>query len=200
MSGGHVALGVDKAMPGGVKMMRMQQAAAFPFFTEGVPMMKIKAAALAVFLLLLPGASLAAKAMPSFSLASAADAAKKVSSEEFNGKVVLVSFFATWCPPCREEIPDFIALQNDLGSKGFSVLGIAVDEGGSEIVKKLAEQTKINYPVAMTEESVMAGFGGISGVPTSFLVNRKGNVVKHYPGYVPHEVLRKDIEQVMQEK
>uniref|UniRef100_UPI004057B556 TlpA family protein disulfide reductase n=1 Tax=Candidatus Electronema sp. TaxID=2698783 RepID=UPI004057B556 len=163
-------------------------------------MMKIKAAALAAILLLLPGASLAAKAMPSFSLSSAADAAKKVSSEEFKGKVVLVSFFATWCPPCREEIPDFIALQNDLGSKGFSVLGIAVDEGGSEIVKKLVEQTKINYPVAMTEESVMAGFGGISGVPTSFLVNRNGNVVKHYPGYVPHEVLRQDIEQVMQEK
>ncbi len=163
-------------------------------------MMRIKAAALAALLFLLPGAALAAKAMPSFSLTSAANAAKKVSSEEFKGKVVLVSFFATWCPPCREEIPDFITLQNDLSGKGFSVLGIAVDEGGSEIVKKLVEQMKINYPVVMTEDSVMAGFGGISGVPTSFLVNRNGNVVKHYPGYVPHEVLRQDVEQVMQEK
>ncbi|MCW5205878.1 TlpA family protein disulfide reductase [Desulfobulbus sp. F5] len=163
-------------------------------------MIRIKMVALAALLLLLSGsATLAAdKAMPTFSLPSVADA-KKVSSDDFKNKVLLVSFFATWCPPCREEIPDFITLQTELGSKGFSVLGVSVDEGGVESVKQLVEQTKINYPVVMADEDLLTGFGGISGVPTSFLVNKKGNVVKFYPGYVPHDTLRNDIEQVMKE-
>jgi hypothetical protein len=64
----------------------------------------------------------------------------------------------------------------------------------------LVEQEKINYPVAMADESVLEGFGGISGIPNSYLINRKGNVVKHYPGYVPLSVLQVDIDQVMAEK
>jgi thiol-disulfide isomerase/thioredoxin len=163
------------------------------------PMTRIKAAALAALLLLLPGAALAAKAMPNFLLSSAADE-KKISSDEFKDKVLLVTFFATWCPPCREEIPEFIGLQKELGERGFSVLGISVDEGGSKIVNKLIEQTKINYPVVMADEAVIAGFGGLSGVPTSFLVNRKGNVVKNYPGYVSHAVLRQDIDELLAEQ
>jgi thiol-disulfide isomerase/thioredoxin len=164
------------------------------------PMTTIKATALTALLLLQPGSpALAAKAMPSFTLSSAADG-KKISSSDFKDKVLLVSFFATWCPPCREEIPEFIELQKKLGSKGFSVLGISVDETGPDAVKSLIEQEKINYPVAMAEESVMTGFGGLSGIPTSFLINRKGNVVKQYPGYAPSSVLQVDIDQVMAEK
>ncbi|WP_417908977.1 TlpA disulfide reductase family protein [Candidatus Electronema sp. PJ] len=163
-------------------------------------MTKIKAVALAALLLLLPGNPvLAAKAMPSFSLSAVADA-KKISSDDFKNKVLLVTFFATWCPPCREEIPDFIKLQEKLSSKGFSMLGISVDETGPAGVKNLIEQEKINYPVAMADASVLTGFGGISGIPTSFLINRKGDVVKYYPGYVPSSVLQVDIEQVMAEK
>lgn len=163
-------------------------------------MRKLKAAALAGLLLLLPGDfAFAAKAMPSFSLASAADA-KKISSDDFKEKVLLVTFFATWCPPCREEIPELIKLQDKFGPQGFSVLGISVDETGPAPVKSLIEEEKINYPVAMADENVLTGFGGISGIPTSFLINRKGNVVKHYPGYVPRSVLMVDIEQVMAEK
>lgn len=163
------------------------------------PMTRIKAAALAALLLLLPGAALAAKAMPNFLLPAVADE-KKISSDEFKDKVLLVTFFATWCPPCREEIPEFIGLQKELGERGFSVLGVSVDEGGGGLVKKLIEQTKINYPVVMADEAVLSGFGGISGVPTSFLVNRKGNVVKSYPGYVSHAVLRQDIDELLAEQ
>ncbi len=162
-------------------------------------MTRIKAAVLVALLLFLPCATLAAKAMPNFLLPSAVDE-KKISSDEFKDKVLLVTFFATWCPPCREEIPEFIGLQKELSERGFSVLGISVDEGGSKIVNKLIEQTKINYPVVMADESVLNGFGGISGVPTSFLVNRKGNVVKSYPGYVAHAVLRQDIDELLAEQ
>lgn len=164
------------------------------------PITNVKAAALAALLLLLPGQlALAATAMPPFSLVSAVDE-KKISSGDYKDKVLLVSFFATWCPPCREEIPEFIELQKKLGDKGFTVVGISVDEGGPTAVKSLVEQEKINYPVVMADESVLAGFGGISGIPNSYLINRKGNVVKHYPGYVPLSVLQVDIDQVMAEK
>ena len=142
---------------------------------------------------------LAAKAMPEFALSSASDDSI-VSSKDLQGKVLLVTFFATWCPPCRQEIPDFIELQKILGDKGFSIVGISVDEGGSEIVKKMVEMEEINYPVLMADESVIEGFGGISGVPTSFLINRKGSVVKSYPGYAPRETVEKDIKELLPQK
>jgi len=148
---------------------------------------------------LLLGSTLAGAAvpMPEFSLSSALDG-KKVSSDIFKGKVLLVTFFATWCPPCRQEIPTLIQLQNNLGPKGFSVVGISVDEGGGGIVAKLIEQEKINYPVLMSDSSLPNKFGGVAGIPTSFLVNRQGNVVKRYPGFVPHKLLQRDIEALLQ--
>jgi thiol-disulfide isomerase/thioredoxin len=134
--------------------------------------------------------------MPEFALSSAADDSI-VSSKDFQGKVLLVTFFATWCPPCRQEIPEFIKLQKKLGGKGFSIVGISVDEGGSEVVKKLIEIEEINYPVLMADERVINGFGGISGVPTSFLINRKGSVVKSYPGYAPRQVVEEDVKELL---
>ena len=139
---------------------------------------------------------LAVKAMPDFALSSATDG-KIVNSKDFKGKVLLVTFFATWCPPCRQEIPEFIELQKTLGDKGFSIVGISVDEGGSEPVKKLIEIEQINYPVLMADESVINGFGGISGVPTSFLINSKGSVVKNYPGYAPRHLVEEDVKELL---
>ncbi len=136
-------------------------------------------------------------AMPEFSLSSVVNG-KTVNSESFKGKVLLITFFATWCPPCRQEIPNLIQLHKDLGPQGFSVIGLSVDEGGPKIVAKLVEQEKINYPVLMADRSTARSFGGIAGIPTSFLVNRKGNVVKKYPGFVPHSLLEKDIKAVLQ--
>jgi thiol-disulfide isomerase/thioredoxin len=171
------------------------------FFLTGVIFMNriatIEFLIITVLLFFFSGSTvLAAKAMPEFSLTSAADDSI-VSSKDFQGKVLLVTFFATWCPPCRQEIPEFIDLQKKLGSKGFSIVGISVDEGGSEVVKKLIEIEDINYPVLMADENVINGFGGISGVPTSFLVNRKGSVVKSYPGYAPRQIVEEDINELL---
>ncbi len=139
----------------------------------------------------------AAVSMPEFSLPSVVDG-KTVSSDIFKDKVLLVTFFATWCPPCRQEIPTLIELHQELGPRGFSVLGISVDEGGAGIVAKLVKQEKINYPVLMSDSSTPSKFGGIAGIPTSFLINRKGHVVKKYPGFVPHKLLQRDIEAILQ--
>jgi thiol-disulfide isomerase/thioredoxin len=138
----------------------------------------------------------AAAKMPQFVLKSAVDSSD-VDSQVFSGKVLLVSFFATWCPPCIEEIPSLVELQEEYGKDGFSVIGLSVDQGGPEAVARLAEKKKINYPVLMADEETMEAFGGVYGVPVAFLVNREGNVVKKYPGYVPKSILSKDIQSIM---
>jgi len=138
----------------------------------------------------------AAARMPGFILKSAVDG-KEVDSRTFAGKVLLVSFFATWCPPCIEEISTFIELQENYAQDGFSVIGLSVDQGGPLAVAKLVEKKKINYPVLMADNETMENFGGIYGVPVSFLVNMEGNVVKKYPGYVPKSILKKDIQSIL---
>lgn len=134
--------------------------------------------------------------MPQFALKNVVDGVE-VDSQVFSGKVLLISFFATWCPPCIEEIPTFIELQNSYGEKGFSVVALSVDQGGPSVVAKLVEKKQINYPVLMADNETMESFGGVYGVPVSFLVNMEGNVVKKYPGYVPKSILTKDIMSVL---
>lgn len=138
----------------------------------------------------------AARKMPVFALEHAVTG-KKISSEDFRGKSLLVVFFATWCPPCVQEIPNLIDLQNEYGENGFSVIAISVDTDGKQVVQKLVKRKKINYPVLMADGDITKGFGGVYGIPTSFLVNSRGTVVKKYPGYVAHSVLSKDISQVI---
>ncbi len=145
----------------------------------------------------LSGRANAAVAMPEFSLPSVVDG-NVVNSDSFKGKVLLITFFATWCPPCRQEIPTLIQLYKDLGPRGFAVIGLSVDEGGPKVVAKLVEQEKINYPVLMADRSTARSFGGIAGIPTSFLVNRKGHVVKKYSGFVTHQRLERDVKAVLQ--
>ncbi len=139
----------------------------------------------------------AATQMPVFSLEDVVTG-DTVHSTFFKGKTLLVTFFATWCPPCMQEIPDLIKLQEEYAVKGFSVLGLSVDQGGAGIVKKLVEKRSINYPVLLADGGTARDFGGVVGIPTSFLVNSKGQVVKKYPGYVPHMLLENDIQRVMQ--
>jgi thiol-disulfide isomerase/thioredoxin len=151
--------------------------------------------ALALSLACSNGAQASAQ-MPQFILKSVVDG-KEVDSQNFAGKVLLVSFFATWCPPCVEEIPTFNELQESYSEKGFSIVALSVDQGGPAAVAKLVKKKNINYPVLMADNETMQNFGGVYGVPVSFLVNREGNVVKKYPGYVPKSILTKDIKSIL---
>lgn len=143
------------------------------------------------------GHAVAATTMPHFSLPSAVDGTP-INSDSYKGKVTLVTFFATWCPPCIQEIPSLISLQEEFAVKGFTVLGISVDQGGSKIVKRLIGKTGINYPVVMADSKITRDFGGVVGIPTSFLINQEGHVIKNYPGYVGHDVLTNDIKALFQ--
>jgi peroxiredoxin len=134
--------------------------------------------------------------MPSFALENVRDG-KIVESSSFDGKVLLLTFFATWCPPCVEEIPVLVKLQNELADAGFSVVGLSVDQQGAASVAKFVEEQQINYPVLLAEAQTTQDFGGVYGIPVAFLVNKVGNVVKRYNGYVQAEILEKDIRSLL---
>jgi len=138
----------------------------------------------------------AATKVPDFSFDSVNDKGN-IDIKDFRGKVVLINFWATWCGPCVKEIPSLIELQKEFGPQGFSIIGISVDQGGSRGVKKAAEKMGINYPIVIGSSKVGRQFGGVYGVPTSFLVDRAGNVLKKYPGYINHEVFVSDIKSVI---
>lgn len=145
-----------------------------------------------IYILLSTAVAQAATQMPSFSLESVRDG-KIVESDSFKGKVLLLTFFATWCPPCAEEVPILVKLQKKLADAGFSVVGLSVDQTGPASVAKFVKSQEINYPVLLAEARTTQDFGGVYGIPVAFLVNKSGNVVKKYTGYVQHEILERDI-------
>lgn len=118
-------------------------------------------------------------------------------SRQLENQVLLVTFFATWCPPCIQEIPTFIDLQKSYKEKGFSVLAFSVDEGDPEPLFRLIEKYGINYPVLLADDEVTRGVGGVTGIPVTFLVNRKGEIVKKYLGYVGHDILEEEIKAML---
>ena len=118
-------------------------------------------------------------------------------SKDLEGQVLLVNFFASWCPPCIQEIPNFITLQDSFKGKGFSVVAFSVDEGDPAPLHRLIEKYGINYPVILAEPDITRGFGGVTGIPVTYLVNRKGEIVKKYLGYVGHDVLEEEIKNML---
>ncbi len=143
-----------------------------------------------------PALSYGATEMPPFSLESVQDGLL-VDSGEFENKAVFINFFATWCPPCKAEIPAFVKVQQEFSDKDFTILGLSMDVGKTDLVKSFIDEYKINYPVLLADDDVIMRYGGIYTIPTSFLVDRKGNVVKMYQGIVSHSTLVKDIKAVL---
>ena len=100
---------------------------------------------------------------------------------DYCGRVVIIDFWATYCPPCKKEIPHFIELQEEYGDKGLTILGIALD--AEYKVRKFYEEHKINYPVLLSDGKVTAKYGGIKFIPTTFIVSPEGKILNKYIGY-----------------
>ena len=110
---------------------------------------------------------------------------KVVTSDQFNGKVVVVDFWATWCPPCKEEIPGYIELVKKYGKDGLVIVGVSLDQGGPEVVKAFAAKAKVNYQLVMGDDEIAAAFGGMEAIPTTFLIDRNGKIRDRKVGAEP---------------
>jgi len=107
-----------------------------------------------------------------------------ISTAAWQGKVVLMNFWATWCPPCREEIPILIELTKKYPDQ-LVVIGVSMDDGPAEEVKDFAASAGINYPIVMRSLELVKGYGGVPALPTSFLINKEGRVVQKHVGLFP---------------
>lgn len=122
---------------------------------------------------------------------------KTVTLADFKDKIVILNFWATWCPPCQKEIPDFISFYEKYRDKGVAIVGIAIDEEGVNVVKPFAEKHKMNYPVLIGNENIIADYGAMVSVPTSFLIDKSGKVYKKYSGYHSIDDYQKDVDSLL---
>lgn len=134
------------------------------------------------------------QAAPQFSFSSLEG--KTVALKDLTNKVVVVDFWATWCGPCREEIPHLNKLYSELEGRGFEIVGISMDTDGTE-VKEFAKEFRIEYPIVMGSDQDTESFGGIIGLPTTFIIDRKGNIAKKYIGLPPAADLERIIKELV---
>ena len=119
--------------------------------------------------------------------------------KDLRGQVVLVNFWATWCPPCRLEIPGFQRVYEDYKDKGFTVLGLSTDEQGPGVVRAFVRDKGITYPVGMATDEMRRLYGGVDMLPQSFLLDQSGHVRKMVAGMFSEGMLRREIDTLLAE-
>jgi thiol-disulfide isomerase/thioredoxin len=123
---------------------------------------------------------------------------KDVTLAEFKGKVILLDFWATWCGPCKVEIPGFVEFQNKYGRRGFQVIGISVDDTAKQLEPYVAE-LKMNYPVliGLGHDDVQDAYGPLLGIPTTFLISRDGKICATHAGFTDKETFEHEIKALL---
>jgi thiol-disulfide isomerase/thioredoxin len=132
---------------------------------------------------------------PDFALADVAG--KTVRLSDSAGQVRLIDFWATWCPPCREAIPHFKELHEAYGSRGLTILAISMDEDPEEVLPPFLEKWKVPYANLIGDDRVAEAFGGVFGLPTTFLVDREGNITDTFVGGTPKQVFEDRIRDLL---
>lgn len=107
-----------------------------------------------------------------------------VSLSDFEGKVVVLDLWATWCPPCRQEIPFLVSLYEEFKDQGLVVVGVGLDQGGAPTLIPYVDENGITYPILVGNREVQAEYG-VTGIPTTFLIGRNGRIAAKHVGYHP---------------
>jgi len=128
---------------------------------------------------------------PNFSLKT--HDGKSVDLDKLKGKVVVINFWATWCGPCRQEIPGFIETYKSYRTKGVEIIGISLDEGGWNVVQPYVTKSNIPYPVVIGDQALSEAYGGIDAIPTTFIINKVGGIAGKHVGYLSKDQLEKEI-------
>lgn len=131
----------------------------------------------------------------SFALLDGSD----LSLEQLRGQVVLVNFWATWCPPCRMEMPGFQQVYEERRADGFTIIGLSSDSGTKQRVEAFLRDRKITYPVGYATAEAETAFGGVNGLPTSFLIDRQGRVRYTVKGIFTEVALRQAVDRLLAE-
>jgi len=148
-----------------------------------------------VFSLAMASADLRAETAPAFTLQDTSG--KPVKLSDYKGKVVILDFWATWCPPCRAEIPNFVDLQKQYGKQVLAVIGVSLDQDGVAGVADFAKAHSINYPIVMGNQDVVEAYGGIEAIPTTLVIDQAGNVVARHTGFTDKSEFEAEIKKLL---
>ena len=132
---------------------------------------------------------------PDFALASLDGKTLKLS--DFHGKAVLLNFWATWCEPCKIEMPWFIDLQKKYGAQGFQVVGVAMDDASPSDIADFAKKMGVNYPIVIGKETVGDQYGGLPYLPSTFYIDRDGKVIERVFGLRSRSEIESNIQKAM---
>lgn len=158
------------------KQMRERRAAAGPSLTNG---------------------NVDGLAAPDFTLPTV-DGSKQVKLSDLRGKAVLLNFWATWCGPCKLEIPWFIELQKEYASQGLVIVGVSMDDNPQKDVPPFAKEMNIDYPMLAGTEKVADLYGGVEGLPITFYIDRNGKIVKRIMGLASHSDIEDGIKMALE--
>ena len=143
-----------------------------------------------------PAEPLVGKKAPEFTRRDLSGA--RVDLVSFRGKVVLLDFWATWCASCQVEMPVFVQWQREYGPRGLKVIGISMDDDPA-LARRMKAKLRLNYPVAMGDEKLGELYGGVLGLPLTYLIDRKGKVRAKFQGETDLKVIEKQINTLLAE-
>lgn len=122
---------------------------------------------------------------------------KTLKLSDLRNKPVIVDFWATWCGPCRASMPDLNDMHARYGAKGLTVVGLSVDETGPAPVKRFASQLGVKFTIAMANDDILDAYGPIRSIPTTFFINRKGEIVRRVIGRIDSETMNNYVQEIM---
>ena len=140
-------------------------------------------------------AKLQGQAAPDFQLAALDGKPLKLS--DYHGKAILLNFWATWCEPCKIEMPWFVDLQKKYGPQGLQVLGVAMDDASPKDIAEFAQKLGVNYPIVIGKEEVGTQYGGVQFLPSTFYITRDGKILDHVFGLVSRSEIEANIQKAL---